>query len=166
MRLNLCSPCQTTIPVPSTGWETAAFRGELIICTNVKGNTKKLRKKKLWKFIKCSGPLSQETCKLKSFEAEECLGKYCCVLALCQLLVEIGHWVRKTFGLSRCSSYYVHTLKINFWNWTRKKQKLKKSHLPISVFKQARLIDNWHAFTVLKLSRNNTWELHFYPTSF
>lgn len=35
---------------------------------------------------------------------------------LCQLLQEIGHWVRKTFGLSQCSSYCVHTLKINFRN--------------------------------------------------
>ena len=162
----LLSPCQTTVPVTSTGWEIAAFGGRLIICMDVKDNRKKLWKKKLWKFIKCSGPLSQDTSELKSFEAEKYLGSYCYVLALCQLLLEMGRWVRKTFGLSRCSSYYVHTLKISFWNWTRKKQKLKKSHLPISVFKQARLIDNWHAFTVLKLSRNNTWELHFYPTSF
>lgn len=161
MRLNLCSPCQTTVPVPSTGWETAAFRGKLIICTNVKGNTKNWGRKNYESLLNAVDP-----CLRKPASWNHLRLKYCCVLALCQLLVEIEHWVRKTFGLSRCSSYYVHTLKINFWNWTRKKQKLKKSHLPISVFKQARLIDNWHAFTVLKLSRNNTWELHFYPTSF
>lgn len=143
-----------------------AFRGMFIICMDVKDNRKKLRKKRLWKLIKFSGPLSQDTPELKTSEAEKYLGKYCYVLALCQLLLETGHWVRKTFGLSWCASYYVHTLKINFWNWTSRKQKLKKSHLPISVFKQARLIDNWHALTLPNLSRSNAWQLCFYPTFF
>lgn len=143
----LLSSCQKTVPVNSTGWEMATFREEsLSFLWMFKTIGKKLWKNNLWKFMKCSGSLSQNTFELKFFEAEEYLRRYCCLLALCQLLLEMGHCLRKTFGLCWCSSYYVHTLKINFWNGTRKKQKLKNSHLPIYVFKQARLIDTWHAF--------------------